>query len=168
MQKRNARKKGLQGYRTLKHSFCIHLNQENEYQIQYIKCMTIWWAYSFLSFISSCTDNLKTRKAAWKLIYDCMLLSYHVRVLEWIYTRQLPEYQGTHCWKSAPSLSVSNGIQNLVKWFIYELSGCWFESRYCHTINMKKKLRSAAGIILWSIELYFSVFSQKIWFCCHE
>ena len=99
---------------------------------------TIWWAYSFLSFISSCTDNLKTRKAAWKLIYDCMLLSYHVRVLEWIYTRQLPEYQGTHCWKSPQSLSVSNGIQNLVKWFIYELSGCWFESRYCHTINMKK------------------------------
>ena len=39
MQKRNARKKGLQGYRTLKHSFCIHINQENEYQIQYIKCI---------------------------------------------------------------------------------------------------------------------------------
>ena len=38
VQKRNARKKGLEGYRTV---IFIHLNQENEYQVQHIKCTFI-------------------------------------------------------------------------------------------------------------------------------
>ena len=32
---------------------------------------------------------------------DCMLLSYHVRVWEWIYTLQMPDCQGTPCSKQA-------------------------------------------------------------------
>ena len=39
VQKRNARKKGLEGYRGV---IFIHLNQENEYQVRHIK-------YAFIS-----------------------------------------------------------------------------------------------------------------------
>ena len=38
VQKRNARKNGLEGYRTV---IFIHLNQENVYQVQHIKCVFI-------------------------------------------------------------------------------------------------------------------------------
>ena len=38
VQKRNARKKGLENYRTV---IFIHLHQENEYQAQHIKCVFI-------------------------------------------------------------------------------------------------------------------------------
>ena len=36
--------------------------------------------------------------------FDCMLLSGHVRVLDWIYTLELPEYQGTLCSKQEHNL----------------------------------------------------------------
>ena len=36
--------------------------------------------------------------------FDCMILSYHVRVWEWIHTLQLPECQGTPCSKQASYL----------------------------------------------------------------
>ena len=36
--------------------------------------------------------------------FDCMLLSCHMCVLEWIYTLQLPECQETHCWKQTQYL----------------------------------------------------------------
>ena len=38
--------------------------------------------------------------------FDCMLLSCHVRVWEWIHTLQLPECQGTPCSKQAPYLKI--------------------------------------------------------------
>ena len=38
--------------------------------------------------------------------FHCMLLSYHVRVLEWIHTLQFPECQGTPCSKQAPYLKI--------------------------------------------------------------
>ena len=38
VKKRNAQKQGLEGYRTV---IFIHLNQENEYQVQHIKCVFI-------------------------------------------------------------------------------------------------------------------------------
>ena len=38
VQKRNAQKKGLEGYRTV---IFINLNEENEYQVQHIKCLFI-------------------------------------------------------------------------------------------------------------------------------
>ena len=83
-------------------AFRIHLNQENEYQVQYIKGMT-----SLLSFISSLTDNLKTYNTASKRKYSglskygCMLLSCHVLILQRIYTLQLPQCQETPCSKQA-------------------------------------------------------------------
>ena len=36
--------------------------------------------------------------------FDCILLSCHVRVSEWIYTLLLPECQGTPCLKQVPNL----------------------------------------------------------------
>ena len=33
--------------------------------------------------------------------FDCMFLSCHVRISEWIYILELPEYQGTPCSKQA-------------------------------------------------------------------
>ena len=45
---------------------------------------------------------------------DCMFLSCHVRISEWTYTPYLPECQGTPCL------------------FVYELSGCGFESSCSH------------------------------------
>ena len=38
--------------------------------------------------------------------FDCMFLSCHVRVWEWIHTLQLPECQGTPCSKQAPYLKI--------------------------------------------------------------
>ena len=38
VQKRNARKKGLEGYRAV---IFVQLNQENEYQVRHIKCVFI-------------------------------------------------------------------------------------------------------------------------------
>ena len=38
--------------------------------------------------------------------FDCMLLSCHVRVWEWIHTLQLPECQGTNFSKQAPFLKI--------------------------------------------------------------
>ena len=38
--------------------------------------------------------------------FDCMLLSCHVRVWEWIHTLPLPECQGTPCSKQAPYLNI--------------------------------------------------------------
>ena len=38
--------------------------------------------------------------------FDCMFLSCHVRVWQWIHTLQLPECQGTPCTKQAPYLKI--------------------------------------------------------------
>ena len=38
--------------------------------------------------------------------FDCMFLSCHVRVSEWIHTLQLPECQGTPCSKQASYLKI--------------------------------------------------------------
>ena len=38
--------------------------------------------------------------------FDCIFLSCHVRVWEWIHTLQLPECQGTPCSKQAPYLKI--------------------------------------------------------------
>ena len=38
--------------------------------------------------------------------FDCVFLSCHVRVWEWIHTLQMPECQGTHCSKEAPYLKI--------------------------------------------------------------
>ena len=38
--------------------------------------------------------------------FDCMFLSCHVRVLEWIHTLQLPECQGTPCSKQASYVKI--------------------------------------------------------------
>ena len=104
-----------------------------------------------------------------------MLLSSHVRALEWIYTRQLPECQGTPCLKQARTLSDSNRIQNVVTWrtihsglLIYELICCGLESTGCHTKNMKKYLDPRQGSYFVPLRFPFSVFSQKIWYCCRE
>ena len=42
---------------------------------------------------------IKKTKIFWS--YDCMFLSCHVRVSEWIHTLYLPECQGTPCSKQA-------------------------------------------------------------------
>ena len=49
----------------------------------------------------------------------------------------------------------------------YKLNGCGFEFLCCHTLNTKKYLDPWQGSSFWFIELFFSVFSQKIC-CCHE
>ena len=38
--------------------------------------------------------------------FDCMFLSCHVRIWEWINTLQFPECQGTPCSKQAPHLKI--------------------------------------------------------------
>ena len=38
--------------------------------------------------------------------FDCVFLSCHVRIWEGIHTLQLPECQGTPCWKEAPYLKI--------------------------------------------------------------
>ena len=38
--------------------------------------------------------------------FECMFLSCHVRVWQWIHTLQLPECQGTPCSKQAPYLKI--------------------------------------------------------------
>ena len=58
------------------------------------------------------------------IISDCMFSSCQVRISEWIHTLLLPECQGTPCSKQARYL----------KLFVYELSGCGFESRCSHFI----------------------------------
>ena len=50
--------------------------------------------------------------------------------------------------------------------FIYELSSCGFESRCCHTINMKNYL-DPRQVSFFDPLGFFSAFSQKI-YCCHE
>ena len=94
-----------------------------------------------------------------------LLLSFHVRVLEWIYTRQLPKCQGTPCWKQERSLSDSNGIQNLVKWLNVDLrtKPLWVRIQLLSHNKYEKIFRSTTGIILWSTELYFfSILSQNM------
>ena len=45
--------------------------------------------------------------------FNFVLLSCHIHILEWMYTLQLPESQGTPCTKKGDigSLNDSNGIQ---------------------------------------------------------
>ena len=61
-----------------------------------------------------------------------------------------------------------NGIQSLANGgvFIYELSSCGFESRCCHTINMKNHL-DPRQVSFFDPLGFFSAFSQKI-YCCHQ
>ena len=40
------------------------------------------------------------------IFLDCVYLSCHTRVIEWIYTLLLPEYQGTPCSKQVQHLKV--------------------------------------------------------------
>ena len=91
------------------------------------------------------TDNLKTWKASWKRM-------------------------SRDCWKLAQSLSDCNGTQNLAKWLSVHLRirGCGFEFRCCHTINLKKYLDPRLGSSFGPLSIIFSVFSQKIWCCCHK
>ena len=51
------------------------------------KNITIWWNITL-----------------YKKVFNCMFLSFHVRVLEWIHTLQLPECQGTPYSKQAQNL----------------------------------------------------------------
>ena len=44
---------------------------------------------------------------------DFVFLSYHTRILEWIYTLQLPECHGILCWKQAQYLKVKWLQRNL-------------------------------------------------------
>ena len=50
--------------------------------------------------------------------FDCMILSYHVRVWQWIHTLRLPECQGTPCSKQAPYLRqrTLKQLAKLAKW----------------------------------------------------
>ena len=97
-----------------------------------------------------------------------MLLPCHVRVFECMYTRYLTDCQGPPSWKQARSLSdtmefkvwLNGGV------FIYELSSCGFESRCCHTINMKNYL-DPRQVSFFDQLGFFPAFSQKI-YCCHE
>ena len=58
-----------------------------------------------------------------------MLLSCQVRVSEWIKTLSLPECHGAPCSKQARNLK----FKWLNSWvFVYELSGCGFESSRSH------------------------------------
>ena len=99
-----------------------------------------------------------------------MLLPCHVRVFECMYTRYLTDCQGTPSWKQARSLSdtmefkvwLNGGV------FIYELSSCGFESRCCHTINMKKYLDprqisffDPLGFFQHSLKKYTAVMNRK-------
>ena len=69
----------------------------------------------------------------------------------------LTECQRTPCWKQARSLTDSYRIQNLAKWLRVHLPTKWFWVRIPLLSHNKreKTFRSTAGIIFWSIELYF-------------
>ena len=69
-----------------------------------------------------------------------MFLSCHVRVSEWIHTLYLPECQGTPCSKQARNLKFKWLQLDSPVWlndwvFVYELSGCGFESSCSHLIT---------------------------------
>ena len=83
------------------------------------------------------------------VLFDCMFLSYHIRVTECIRTLQLPECQGTPHSKQAPHLKFTwqqqdsnpqpfgfptktQPFNQFARVFIYKLSGCGFKSRCCH------------------------------------
>ena len=65
---------------------------------------------------------------------DCMFLSCHVCVSDWIHTLKLPECQGTPSSKQAQNLKFkwlqldSNPVWPNGWVFVYELSGSGFES----------------------------------------
>ena len=76
-------------------------------------------------FLSICAQKLfqclQTQNYLFIKVNDCVLLSYRVRVSEWIYTLQLPECQGTprskqFKWQQQDSIP----------------PGCESESRCCH------------------------------------
>ena len=75
-----------------------------------------WYHFSIISSIASTGETIKESRN------DCMFLSCHVRVSEWIHT----PYRSV--WR--------NG------WvFVYELSDCGFESR-CNQEMLKKKQKT--------------------------
>ena len=94
-----------------------------------------------------------------------MFLSCHVRVLEWIYTRQLPECQGNSLlekgakfkWQQRDSKFGAEclSVHLRTKWF-------WVRISLLSHNKCEKIFRSMAGIILCSIELYFFSILLKI------
>ena len=52
-----------------------------------------------MQFMNSTLDTLIKNLSDNDLKSNCMFLSCHVRISEWIYTLYLPEYQGTPCSK---------------------------------------------------------------------
>ena len=73
-----------------------------------------------------------------------MLLSCHVRISEWIYSLQFPEFQGTPCSKQARyqihnHLVPKRTLNHLVKLFVYELCSYGFKS---HCYNLRNTMIS--------------------------
>ena len=116
---------------------CFSWKRYNFHRLKDIICDTpssAWRNYFPDSFSQSVVDP------PWKLFifrksirfeieatikYDCMFLSCHISVSEWIHTLQLPEYRGPPCSKLSRNLKLvwRNG------WvFFFELSGFGFES----------------------------------------
>ena len=88
----------------------------------------------------------------------------------WVNLQSTVAWMSRDCWKQAQSLSDCNGTQNLAKWLSDHLwiRGCGFEFRCRHTINLKKYLDPRLRPSFGSLSIIFSVFSQKMWCCCHK
>ena len=98
----------------------------------------------YMSFTCSSINSFTLNTApVIKLFFNGMLLSCHVRGLEWMYTLYLPECQRTPCSKQAWYLKLKwQQRASLAKVFVYELSGCGFESCCCHLIFFNDAVRS--------------------------
>ena len=120
-------------------------------------------------------NYLKTNMAEKNISQELRHCYYHVMYtfLEWIYTLELPECQGTPCSKQAGCLKFKwlqreSNPQQLSWVFVYELSGCGFDSRWSKELEKKSKNKGNNRVRFndswfaihdsrWSIlELYFS------------
>ena len=85
--------------------FSILFLKEIVISFQKLSNITIWWNITL-----------------YKKVFNCMFLSFHVGVLEWIHTLQLPECQGTLCSKQAQNLKF--------EWLSFRLRTKWLWVRF--------------------------------------
>ena len=79
--------------------------------------------------------------------FDCMFLSSHICISEWIHTLYLPQCQGARCSKQV--------------WY-YKLSGCWLESSCTHLNFTYCAYFKKYSSILWPVRPNGWVFVYKL------
>ena len=140
----------------------------------------VWECNNCIACVKPSFETVISLKSLQRLLRNCTFLSCQIRVLEWIYTRQMPECQETSCSKKAQYLKFKwqqrdSNLQQLssAKWLGVHLRTTWLwvrillplwrktvdklaqptKNRAC--IVFSQKMHIAATFLMWHHQYNF-------------